>query len=121
MRDRNRSKLAAWIGAIILATAEAFAQEQQAASGESALEETQESKRRIIISIADRKLALVEEGRVVRIYPAAVGADATPSPTGVFKIVTRVPNPTWYGPHHQIVPPGKSNPLGTRWIGLRRK
>jgi lipoprotein-anchoring transpeptidase ErfK/SrfK len=113
MRDWNRSKLAASIGAVLLAAAEAFAQEQ--------IEETRESKRRIVISIGDRKLALVEEGRVVRIYPAAVGADATPSPAGVFKIVTRVTNPTWYGPHHQIVAPGKSNPLGTRWMGLSRK
>jgi lipoprotein-anchoring transpeptidase ErfK/SrfK len=109
------------MGAVLLAAAEALAQEQQAASGENALEETQESKRRIVISIADRKLALVEDGRVVKVYPAAVGADATPSPTGTFKIITRVPNPTWYGPHHQIVPPGKSNPLGTRWMGLSHK
>jgi lipoprotein-anchoring transpeptidase ErfK/SrfK len=113
--------MAALMGAVLLAAAEALAQEQQAASGENALEETQESKRRIVISIADRKLALVEDGRVVKIYPAAVGADATPSPTGAFKIITRVPNPTWYGPHHQIVQPGKSNPLGTRWMGLSHK
>jgi lipoprotein-anchoring transpeptidase ErfK/SrfK len=121
MRDRNRSKLAALVGAIVLATAEALAQEQQASSGENALDGTQESRRRIVISIADRKLALVEDGRVLKIYPAAVGADATPSPAGTFRIVTRVPNPTWYGPHHRIVPPGKSNPLGTRWIGLSRR
>jgi lipoprotein-anchoring transpeptidase ErfK/SrfK len=121
MKDRNRSKLAALVGAILLAAAEALAQEQQAASGENPLEETQESKRRIIISIADRKLALVEDGRAVKIYPAAVGAEATPSPIGAFTIVTRITNPTWYGPHHQIVPPGKSNPLGTRWMGLSRK
>ncbi len=120
MRDRNRNELAALVGAVLLATAEALAQDQSL-SGESALEDTQESKRRIIISIADRKLALVEDGRVVKIYPAGVGADATPSPTGNFKIVTRVPNPTWYGPHHHIVPPGRSNPLGTRWLGLSRK
>jgi lipoprotein-anchoring transpeptidase ErfK/SrfK len=121
MRQRNQNKLAALMGALLLVAAEALAQEQQSASGENALEENQESKRRIVISIADRKLALVEGGRVVKVYPAAVGADATPSPTGTFKIITRVPNPTWYGPHHQIVPPGKSNPLGTRWMGISHK
>src|SRR5262252_103462 len=84
-------------------------------------EETEESKRRIVISISDRKLAVVQAGRVVKIYPTAVGADATPSPTGVFTIATRVSHPTWYGPHRQIVPPGKSNPLGTRWMGLSRR
>lgn len=97
-----------------LAAAEALAQDQVTS-------ESEESRRRIIISIADRKLALVEDGRVVKIYPTAVGADATPSPTGIFKIANRVPNPTWYGPNHQIVPPGKANPLGTRWMGLSRK
>ena len=95
---------------IFLAAAEALAQDQQ----QAASEEGEESKRRIVISIADRKLAVVEDGRVIKIYPTAVGADATPSPTGVFKIANRVPNPTWYGPHRKIVPPGKANPLGTR-------
>jgi lipoprotein-anchoring transpeptidase ErfK/SrfK len=121
MRQRKETKAAALMGAILLAAAEALAQEQQTAGGENALGEGQESRRRIIISIADRKLALVKDGRVVKIYPTAVGADATPSPTGTFKIVTRITNPTWYGPHHQIMSPGKSNPLGTRWIGLSRR
>jgi lipoprotein-anchoring transpeptidase ErfK/SrfK len=122
MRNQNQTKLdqtklAAMMGAIFLVAAEALAQDQQAAS----TEESEESRRRIVISIVDRKLAIVEDGRVVKVYPTAVGADATPSPTGVFKIVNRMPNPTWYGPNHKIVPPGKSNPLGTRWMGLSRK
>src|SRR5580765_7953431 len=97
------------MGAAFLATAEALAQDQEAPA------------RRIIVSIADRKLAVIEDGRVLKIYPTAVGADATPSPTGVFKIATRVKDPTWYGPHGQVVAPGKSNPLGDRWMGLTRK
>src|SRR5262249_8138941 len=114
---RNESKMAALMATIFLAAAEALAQDQQSAASE----EGEESKRRIVISIADRKLAGVEDGRVVKLYPTAVGADATPSPTGVYKIATRIPNPTWYGPKHQVVPPGKANPLGTRWMGLSRK
>ena len=102
---------------VFLAAAEALAQDQQSPSSE----EGEESKRRVVISIADRKLAVVEDGRVVKIYPTAVGADRTPTPAGVYKIVNRVPNPTWYGPNHKIVPPGKANPLGTRWMGLSRK
>ena len=35
-------------------------------------------------------------------------------------MIQRLPDPTWYGPG-RIVPPGKSNPLGTRWLGLSRK
>jgi lipoprotein-anchoring transpeptidase ErfK/SrfK len=117
MRNQNQSKLAALMATIFLAAAEALAQDQQ----QAASEEGEESKRRIVISIADRTLAVVEDGRVVKTYPTAVGADATPSPTGVFKIANRVPNPTWYGPHRKIVPPGKANPLGTRWMGLSYK
>ena len=32
----------------------------------------------------------------------------------------RIPDPTWYT-KGRIVPPGKSNPLGPRWLGLSKK
>lgn len=76
--------------------------------------------RQIIVSIPDRKLVLVEGGQVKKVYSIAVGKSSTPSPAGTFHIASRVVNPTWYGPH-VIVPPGKSNPLGTRWMGLGYK
>lgn len=50
-------------------------------------------KRRIVISIADRKLALVEEGKVLKTYPIAVGTHHTPSPDGDFVIVNRAKDP----------------------------
>jgi lipoprotein-anchoring transpeptidase ErfK/SrfK len=78
------------------------------------------ARRRIVVSIPDRKLALVDGGRIVRVYPAAVGKPATPSPTGTHSIAVRVPNPTYYAPG-KAVPPGKENPLGTRWLGLTLK
>lgn len=73
--------------------------------------------RRIVVDIPNCRVAVIENGQIVRIYPVAVGAPATPSPTGEFYVVTRITNPTWYAPH-KVVPPGKANPLGTRWIGL---
>lgn len=76
--------------------------------------------RRIIVSIPDRKLALIEDGRVVKIYGVAVGAPSTPSPAGQFTIVDRVLNPTYYRPG-VIIESGTSNPVGTRWIGLSTK
>ena len=75
---------------------------------------------RIVVSIPDCKLALVEAGKVVKVYETAVGAEVSPSPTGTFTVVTRIPNPTWYTPG-KVVGPGKHNPLGTRWMGLSRK
>ncbi|HUR37220.1 MAG TPA: L,D-transpeptidase [Terriglobales bacterium] len=76
--------------------------------------------RTVIVSIPDRKLALVEGGRTLRVYPVAVGAAESPSPEGEFKIVNRVENPTFYKPG-TVIEPGKDNPLGTRWIGLNLK
>ena len=78
------------------------------------------AERRLVVSIPDRKLELIVDGEVVKSYPVAVGKHSTPSPTGTFTIVTRVPNPTWYGPT-QVVAPGRHNPLGTRWLGLSEK
>jgi lipoprotein-anchoring transpeptidase ErfK/SrfK len=78
------------------------------------------SPRRVVVSLVDRKLALVENERVVEVFDVAIGAPTTPSPVGTFAIVTRVTNPTYYRPG-KIVPPGATNPIGTRWIGLSQK
>jgi lipoprotein-anchoring transpeptidase ErfK/SrfK len=102
-------KVTALISVTLLATAEALAQDNQ---GRAA--------RRIVVSIPDRKLAVVEAGRVVKVFPTAVGAPRTPSPAGSYRIVQRVENPTWYT-KGKIVPPGAANPLGTRWLGLSVK
>src|SRR3974390_670657 len=59
------------------------------------------SMRRILVSIPDRKLALLKDGKVVRMYRVAVGKRTTPSPAGEFQIVTRVTNPTYF--HKGIV------------------
>ena len=99
---------------LLVAIAEAAAQDKSSAGGGTP------RNRRIIVSIPDRKLALVEDGRVLRTYPVAVGAAVSPSPTGQFKVVSRLSRPTYYHPG-VVIPPGKSNPLGTRWIGLDRK
>jgi lipoprotein-anchoring transpeptidase ErfK/SrfK len=50
--------------------------------------------RQIVFSIPDHKLALIEDGEVIRVFPVATGRDETPSPTGTFKMVNRVTLPT---------------------------
>src|SRR5215831_1288661 len=102
-------RLSALTSVLVMAAAEAFAQENQ---GRPA--------RRIVVSIPDRQLAVLEADRTIRIFPIAVGAAQTPSPSGSYRIVQRIPNPTWYT-KGRIVPPGKANPLGTRWLGLSVK
>jgi lipoprotein-anchoring transpeptidase ErfK/SrfK len=85
-----------------------------------AAEGTPTATRRVVVSIPDRKLALIENDRLVRVYPVAVGAPVSPSPVGTFTIVSRVSNPTYYKPG-KVVGPGAANPIGTRWIGLSEK
>lgn len=74
----------------------------------------------VVVSIADRKLAVTEGGNVLAQFPVAVGARVSPSPRGEFTIVTRVANPSYY---HQgtVIATGKDNPVGTRWIGLSKR
>lgn len=107
--EEQIKKLAAVTGVMLLAAAEALAQEHGSRPA-----------RRIVVSIPDRKLAVLEGGRVLKVFSTAVGAARTPSPTGEYRIVRRVSDPAWYG-KGQVVPPGKNNPVGTRWLGLNLK
>jgi hypothetical protein len=76
--------------------------------------------RRVVISIPERKLVLVTDGRVVKVYRVAVGAKVSPSPRGEFRITVRIPEATYY---HAgvIVPSGEQSPIGTRWMGLNQQ
>lgn len=84
------------------------------------MEAQTETRRQIIVSVPDCRLAFLENGSVKKVYRVAVGKQNTPSPTGKFKVVNRLENPTYY---HQgkVVGPGAANPLGNRWIGLDQK
>jgi len=75
--------------------------------------------RQILVSLPDRKLAVIEQGKVIRTFPVSVGASVSPSPTGEFRIVHRLANPTYYHPG-VVIPPGSDNPIGPRWIGLSK-
>jgi len=77
-------------------------------------------KRQIIISIADRQLAVIDDGQVLKTYPIAVGARGTPSPDGDFVIINHAKDPVYRHGDKEIAP-GKDNPLGTRWMGLSLK
>jgi len=77
-------------------------------------------KRVIVVSLEARKLALMEDGRVKKVYTVAVGKPSTPSPVGTFKIERRVKNPTYQHDGKTILP-GPGNPVGTRWMGLSIK
>lgn len=113
---------AAWLLAVVLAVPSLTAalQTDSASVAPVANELVKASMRRVLVSIPDRKLALLENGKIRRIYRVAVGKTSTPSPVGDFKIVNRVSNPTYYHPG-QVVPAGNGNPVGSRWMGLSAK
>ncbi len=85
----------------------------------------------ITINVPQRMLFYFREGRLVRHFPVGLGRPDRPTPTGPFKIVAKIENPTWYVPpsiqderqrEGQVVktcvPAGPDNPLGTHWLGL---
>ena len=102
------------MAAVVMIAATAGAGRAAAQDGEAV------ATRRLVVSIPDRLLAVVENERVLEVYQVAVGAPATPSPIGIFTIVNRVTDPTYYRPG-KVIAPGPRNPLGTRWMGLSLK
>jgi L,D-transpeptidase ErfK/SrfK len=74
----------------------------------------------IQINIPEYVLTLIDKGQVVKNYDIAVGTPYEQTPTGSFAIFYKLENPTWYPgakfTDQTPVPPGKSNPLGTRWM-----
>jgi lipoprotein-anchoring transpeptidase ErfK/SrfK len=86
----------------------------------NALAQTRQPVRRVLVSIPDRRLAVLEDDRALKIFPVAVGAADSSSPDGEFQVINRLSNPTYYHPH-TVIPAGPDNPLGTRWVGLNRK
>lgn len=109
MKQTMQSRLAAVVMGVLLAMGGGQIEAQQGVA--------QATKRVIVVSLEDRKLALVEDGKVKKVYTVAVGKPSTPSPVGTYTIQSRVANPT-YSHDGRIVPPGPHNPVGSRWMGL---
>ena len=115
MRDqRSRFTALAMLVTVRVLTSDREAAAQMTSRRE---EDLVASPRRLVVSLVDRKLAVVDEGRVVRLFDVAVGAPSSPSPVGRFTIVNRLENPAYYAPG-KVVAAGPANPLGTRWMGL---
>jgi len=109
---------AAWIATTLLVMS-AFAR-AQATPAPSATQVLTISTRRVVVSIRDRRLVVLESGQVRRVYRVAVGKSSTPTPLGTFQIMNRVSNPTYYHAG-QVIPAGRDNPVGSRWMGLSAK
>ena len=75
-------------------------------------------ERKIVINSASRLLTLYDGNKKVAMYPLGLGKASTPTPTGYYKILEKIVNPTWTDPSDPSlsVPSGPDNPLGYRWM-----
>lgn len=79
----------------------------------------------IVINRSLNRLYLFAGEKLVRTFEVATGQAVYPTPRGRWHIIVKWKNPWWYPPTQdswarglQPVPPGPTNPLGTRWMGL---
>ncbi len=80
----------------------------------------------ITVVRSQRQMRLWDKDKLEVTYPVAVGMPGFPTPLGKWKVVDKVKNPSWTNPHNAMwgstmpdyIPPGPSNPLGTRAIYL---
>jgi lipoprotein-anchoring transpeptidase ErfK/SrfK len=74
----------------------------------------------ILLSLGRRQISLQRDGKVVGSWPVVIGAPGTPTPTGTFKVTTKVINPKYQSTASGKVnhTTGAASPLGVRWIGF---
>lgn len=75
--------------------------------------------------------ALGENGELIAFYPASIGSEEKPAPSGRFKVRRIAHDPAYhYDPkfkfkgvhakHRLTIPPGPNNPVGVVWIDLTK-
>jgi lipoprotein-anchoring transpeptidase ErfK/SrfK len=90
----------------------------------------QEKVNRISVDKAKQELrAFDASGKLLAYYPATVGSEEKPAPSGTLKVTAVKKNPTYhYNPAYAFkgvrttqpftIEPGPNNPVGVVWIGL---
>jgi L,D-transpeptidase ErfK/SrfK len=73
----------------------------------------------LVLDRRGRQLRVLQHGQELRRFPVAVGRPGWETPVGDFQVLELVEDPVWEHPATgERVPPGPSNPLGSRWIGF---
>jgi lipoprotein-anchoring transpeptidase ErfK/SrfK len=73
--------------------------------------------------------AFDSSGALIAFFPATVGSEEKPTPSGTLKVISADPNPFYrYNPEYKFkgvkskkpfkIAPGPNNPVGSFWIGL---
>jgi lipoprotein-anchoring transpeptidase ErfK/SrfK len=79
----------------------------------------------ILVRAGENKLYLYDNGQIVKSWPVATGSAAYLTPPGLWRVVEKDLNPSWYNPGSawatglpKVIGPGPSNPLGTKALAL---
>jgi lipoprotein-anchoring transpeptidase ErfK/SrfK len=80
------------------------------------------AERQLVLHRSRRQLLLIEGGQLLGRWPVAVGMPGWETPSGQFRVLDKVIEPSWAHPETGAVTPSGSdtNPLGSRWIGFAR-
>jgi L,D-transpeptidase ErfK/SrfK len=74
---------------------------------------------RLVLRLRERRVYVYRKNKLQNSFPVAVGKAGWETPTGNFKVMQMIQNPSWEHPWTgEVVPPGPDNPLGSRWIGF---
>jgi L,D-transpeptidase ErfK/SrfK len=82
----------------------------------------------LVINIPEFRLYYLPkkpDGQIVT-FPLGIGDQGRDTPTGSYRIIEKIPNPSWYVPPSiraerklpKVVPPGPNNPMGTHALRL---
>jgi lipoprotein-anchoring transpeptidase ErfK/SrfK len=113
-------------------TAANDAAEDQSSPTPEAAKDNAAGKPSIHVSVKDKMLTVLEDGKVVAAFPVTVGSQETASPIGnwTVKAIAKLPTFRWdlkmlnkgeRSSHAHLLPPGPNNPVGVIWIALNKK
>ena len=71
----------------------------------------------VIVEKRRNHLTLLANGRQLKRYRVATGEKGS-TPTGTFKIINKLKNPTWFHAGVVVPPESPQNILGSRWLGF---
>jgi lipoprotein-anchoring transpeptidase ErfK/SrfK len=73
----------------------------------------------LLLKLNERKVYIYKGSQIVATYPVAIGKKGRETPTGEWQVMETLVNPGWTNFNTgKMMPPGKNNPLGSRWIGF---
>ena len=74
---------------------------------------------RLVLRLKERQLYVYKGQKAIASYPVAIGRPEAPTPTGEFRVLEMLENPSWQNPlTGEVEAPGEDGSLGTRWMGF---